>query len=107
MKIDINEVYEIGFRHGQSLFDCNIYDVSTKNLLTLDEFKERIRAICWEADDGYRQYSPFEFFCRDMNDAPNSEEAWESYEKGIGDGVEAAIEEFCSDLNFEEYINDR
>lgn len=105
MKIDTNDVYEIGFNHGQSLVHCNIYDVKTKNLRNIEDFKERVREYCWEADYGYRQYSPFEFFCHDMNTSDDPEEAWESYEKGIGDGIETAIEEFCSTFNFEDYLN--
>lgn len=105
--MNIDEIYNTGFAHGQSLVNCNIYDTNLKNLSSddIEEFKERVRILCWEVDENVRQYSPFEFFCHDMNSAENSEEAWEAYEEGIGDGINAEIDYFCEELDFEEYLN--
>lgn len=79
------ELKEIGFAHGQSLVRHNIRDVPVCE--DENEFMDKLNEICWEADDGYRQYSPFEFFAHDLNQREDSDEAWDAYEEGIGRGV--------------------
>jgi hypothetical protein len=94
----VAEVFAIGMEHGRSLYDHNIRDVKDYHEVRdgeidmddfdLSEFEDNVRTVCWEADEGYRQYSPFEFFCKALNEDENADELWESYEQGINEGVE-------------------
>lgn len=102
MKINLDEVFEIGFQHGQDLVRYNYNDVEIDELMeSLEDFEEKVRYFCWEADEGYRQYSPFEFFCHDMNEAENSEEAWERYDCGINEGIDFEITVYRKSLKLE------
>ncbi len=103
----VEECMNIGFAHGQSLFEHNVRDVKDYHAIVdgemddnddfdVSQFEDDIRALCWEADEGYRQYSPFEFFCKALNDDENSEELWEAYEQGISAGVDECIEELTA-----------
>lgn len=95
--IDLQEVYNKGFSHGQELVRCNW--INFVEMIDLDdedieECKENLTEYCWEADENYRQYSPFEFFAYELNKAENCEEAWDSYEEGIGEGIRTAVEKY-------------
>lgn len=96
-KYTIADVLSKGIDHGRELFECNIQDVTGYEYVAsgtidedfnLDEFEDKVRSICWEADESYRQYSPFESFAHALNESSESEELWEAYETGIEEGIE-------------------
>lgn len=96
-KYTVADVLSKGIDHGRSLFEYNIQDVPGYEYVAsgtvdedfdLDEFEDKVRSTCWDADEGYRQYSPFEFFAQALNESENSEDLWEAYDKGIDEGVE-------------------
>lgn len=91
----IKGVYRDGFNHGHHLVRFNIYDVEERE--NKNEFKDKITALCWEADDNYRQYSPFEFFCNELNNCEDPEAAWNAYERGIADGIEDELNAFVTE----------
>lgn len=91
----LHGVYQDGFNHGQDLVTYNINDV--EECEDKNEFRDRIIAACWEADDNYRQYSPFEFFCNELNNCEDPDLAWELYENGISDGIEQELDEFFTE----------
>lgn len=91
----LQSVYQEGFRHGQALVRFNINDI--EECEDENEFKDKITALCWEADDNYRQYSPFEFFCNELNNCENPEAAWDVYERGIADGIEDELNAFVTE----------
>lgn len=93
----IADVLSKGIDHGRELFECIIQDVPGYEYVAsgtfdedfdLDEFEDKVRSTCWEADEGYRQYSPFEFFAHALNESFHPEELWEAYDTGIEEGVE-------------------
>ncbi len=95
--LNLKELYDDGFRHGQDLFQYNYRDVKITEDMDVDEFRDKVFDICGEADDNSRQYSPFEFFAYELNAAENSEEAWERYESGIWDGVAESLDNLLAD----------
>lgn len=107
--IDFDSIHEQGFHHGKSLFDFNISTIEK----TIDKddnlnmFHEKIHLACWEADDGYRQYSPFEFFAKELNECEDPDGAWGTYEEGINEGVESRIEECITEEYFQELYDDK
>jgi hypothetical protein len=94
--LNLKELYDDGFCHGQDLFQYNYRDVKITEDMDVDEFRDKVFDVCGEADYGYRQYSPFEFFAYELNTAENSEEAWEAYEKGIWDGVADCLDDLLA-----------
>ena len=95
---DLQGVYKDGFRLGQDFVHYNWQDIKITEDTDLDEFQDLVREACWEAEDNFRQYSPFEFTAKAFNDAGNSEEVWEKYEEGISDGIEDAIKSTCDEV---------
>lgn len=91
-----------GFKHGRSLAEFNyryaktysrVFDSDQEpNEDDVEAFRDEVMQICWEADENYRQYSPFEFFAKDLNDAENSDELWEAYEESISEGIYSFID---------------
>ena len=93
----VSEVMLKGIDHGRSLFEFNIQDVPNAEHVAngtidedfdLNEFEDAVRTACWEADEGFRQYSPFEFFAHALNESEDSEELWDAYDEGITEGIE-------------------
>ena len=82
-----HEIYTRGFNHGQSLVDENINSFDSDDMESWEEFKETIMQLIWDADDCYRQYSPFEFLAKELNDSDDPEGDWELYESGISNGA--------------------
>lgn len=89
---------EHGKHHGAELVKYNIHDVTIKPDMEIDDFKEDVANTAWEAEDGYRSYSPFEFFAKDLNDSEDPDAAWEEYEDGIADGINEEIEATAEDV---------
>jgi hypothetical protein len=94
---DLEGVYKDGFRLGQEFVHCNWNGVKIEEDTDLDEFQDLVMSACYEAEDNFRQYSPFEFTAKAFNDAGNSDEVWENYEAGISDGIEDAINFICTE----------
>ncbi len=93
----VADVLSKGIDHGRELFECNIQDVPGYGFIAnlaidedfnLDEFEDAVKTACWEADENYRQFSPFEFFAHALNESENAEDLWEAYDKGIEEGIE-------------------
>ena len=61
----LHGVYQDGFNHGQDLVTYNINDV--EECEDKNEFRDRIIAACWEADDNYRFYTDVKN-CQHFND---------------------------------------
>lgn len=104
--LDLNELAAIGKAHGRSLFDCNINGMDITDAMDYDDLQDTVHCYCAEADENYRCYSPFEFFCKELNDAENSEEAWQAYEDGISEGVQEAFDEWFRYRRPELFDND-
>jgi hypothetical protein len=92
-KMNTTECYQRGHDTGYDIAECNIhepkYDIF--NEISKDEF---ISDMVTHEQDAYRQYSPFEFFARDINNSDNSEELWEEYDNGVFQGILACIDDY-------------
>ena len=84
------EAYAIGFDFGTGLADCN-----------------DCQHCAWGADDSARQYSPFEFTCKEFNDLPEDgrnengtftispDEAWAAFDEGNAAAIGTNLVECC------------
>lgn len=84
-------IINYGFNHGKDLVAYNFGDVEIKEDMEYNEYLDAIRQLAWEADEGYRQYSPFEFFAHDLNEMEDPDEAWDLYETAISHGIEEEL----------------
>lgn len=57
--------------------------------------EDAIAGAAWEAEENSRQFSPWEFECKELNDLQEHVEfdVWEAYQDGINDYVNAWIEQ--------------
>lgn len=83
--------YEQGFQTGYEIATENRSDYS---LADEDEREEFVTDMLEHESDIFRQYSPFEFFACEINKCGNrAEELWDSYDKGVFDGVMKLVTE--------------
>lgn len=52
---------------------------------------DAMSSLAFEAESNGRDFSPFEFTAKELNDREDSEDAWEAFEAGISDGISANI----------------
>jgi len=95
-------IIRYGFNHGQDLVIYNYKDVEITENMDYEEFLDKLYDLVWKADEGYRSYSPFEFFAHALNEMEDSEAAWEMYELAITDGVDDQINTTINEKVFEE-----
>ena len=83
--------FSIGFETGYEIAKANINELST---LGRDEF---CMAMAEHESDTFRQYTPFEFLAKEINDFEarwnRKGELWECYDNGVLAGIEQAVRE--------------
>lgn len=89
--MDNDTIIRYGFNHGQDLVAYNCKDVKITEDMEYDEYLDAVRQLAWEAEENYRQYTPFEFFAKELNDEEDPDVAWDLYETAIGDGIEKEL----------------
>ena len=84
MKENVKQAYDDGYAHGYDAAD------EIDNPFMDDErLDEEFNA--WQ--DGFRQFTPFEFRCKEYNESDDCDELWEAYDRGTYDGWNCHIEE--------------
>lgn len=48
-------------------------------------------SLASESESANRDFSPFEFTAKELNDREDSEDAWEAFDSGISDGIAANV----------------
>lgn len=73
--------HEIGdtFKSTQGTHACTLDDE--------DEIDDALIEDSYSAEENNRQYTPFEFTAKEINDRPDSEEAWDAFSSGIDKGI--------------------
>lgn len=97
-EISLEDARTEGFNFAIGIPECN------RDMLEdgMDESEAKDLAFdAWhEAQDNKRQYSPFEFTAKALNDADNSEEAWAAFDQGISDAFEAGWKDILRHFTF-------
>lgn len=83
------EAYDKGFSTGQDMVCMNDRPEPFAN----EDAAEEFIASMLEGEGEARQYSPFEFFAKWVNDQEDSSEVWDAYEKGVRDGIVGQLKE--------------
>lgn len=95
------EICEAGYDRGFNIASWNdLPEIGVEvPAFTLDNFigiiedindaEEVFREICYEAESNNRQFSPFEFECKELNDLDEKKpyDVWEVYKDGIQRGI--------------------
>ncbi len=82
-------------RHGIS----EGYNIAMANRYELDpRDTDTFVTECFEKEDNARQYSPFEFFARDVNDSRDPDGLWQAYDEGVSTGINRAVREIKKGL---------
>ena len=73
----------------------NGYDIAMSNQNEFFEIGEEefFSEVIETETENFRQYSPFEFFAKLLNDSKNPDVYWQAYENGVSIGAKKAIRE--------------
>ncbi len=80
------QIWKSGFEHAVDIPRFNLDML--KDGMDEDEARDAAFEAWGEAESNSRQYSPFEFSAKAMNDMKASEAAWELFEEGINAAFE-------------------
>jgi len=86
--------YSIGINNGYSIAECNINDYEFNNE---DDKEKFISEMAEYESDGFRQYSPFEFYAKEFNESRYPDSVWESYDNGVYMGIKKSLREYLRD----------
>lgn len=103
--MDKQEIYDAGYDRGFSIASWqdlpeigeklprHIDYIGIGEIQDLNDAREAFLMLCSEAEDNNRQFTPFEFTARDLNDLDQDEtldfEPWDMFNDGISDGFYA------------------
>lgn len=106
------DAYTRGWNHGHGFACHNVPRLGDKiwsdslGRVTVDaeNIREVHAANCWQAEDGSRCYSPFEFTAHEFNEYGEggdgnlaSDDVWEAFEEGTGDAIAADLAEYTDE----------
>ena len=89
--------YTEGFETGYEIANESILDDLNPESYSESDIEKFISDCSSHESDIYRQYSPFEFFAKEINDCYNSESLWESYDNGVHKGILKCVRQFKRD----------
>lgn len=82
----LKQAYQEGLDAGQSISQNILTGNWGKVPLTLEAF---LAEVC-QTEESSREFSPFEFLAKELNESRNPDRAWEDYERGIINGATKA-----------------
>lgn len=80
------EIWTSGFNHASDIPRFNLDMLS--NGMSEDDARDAAFSAWVEAEDNKRQFSPFEFTAKAINDMEDQERGWELFEEGIAAAFE-------------------
>ena len=98
LKPDIQEVYDYGVNVGTNIAIENIHELVMKFFWQKKTVDDLVEELCMIESEHFRQFSPFEFFAKSLNDSNDSDSLWEKYENGVYDGVNSTINMYKKEL---------
>jgi hypothetical protein len=82
-----DEIFQAGKQRGEQIAKYADLPAFTVGDASQDAAFEKFVEDCNEAEGHGRDFSPFEFTSHALNERPDSECAWECFERGIGCGI--------------------
>lgn len=98
----LDRAYRIGWNHGHGIACHNVPSIGDSicrsidwiglgKTVTEENAKEYHEALCFAAESGSREYSPFEFIAHEFNQSDDSEALWEAFEAGVSDSIHSDL----------------
>jgi len=66
-------------------------DIDALSSIELNDLQEDILNAAYESESEGRSFTPFEFTAHELNEYPNSEGLWGSYEEGVNMGIKKGL----------------
>jgi hypothetical protein len=94
------EIYSMGYNRGYGIASCRESKDSEFDGLDYNEARDKFMQDCYEAEDNSRQFSPFEFTARELNDLIDTKpyDPWWVFDDGIYAGMDKGWREFSSSV---------
>lgn len=112
----LEEIRECGREHGAGIASANYSEfprIGDNGIENMDDLQESFFELLREAESNCRQYSPFEFTARELNERPDADEAWQEFDEGVQNAFEAAwenhrpcIREYTAEEQFMDVLNE-
>jgi hypothetical protein len=94
----LERAYRIGWNHGHGIachnvpsigdsIDRSIDWIGLGKTVTAENIAEYHEALCFAAESGSRDFTPFEFIAHEFNESEDSESLWEAFESGVSDSI--------------------
>lgn len=80
------QIWTSGFNHAADIPRFNLDML--KNGMDEDDARDKAFNAWSDAEDNARQYSPFEFTAKALNECENPDRAWELFDEGIQSAFE-------------------
>ena len=83
------QVFQRGFDHG---YDAAIHcecDWAPPD----GDRTDSLISEAFAAEENARQFSPFEFLAKELNDRDDSADAWDTFEQGVSSGIAAGAKD--------------
>lgn len=99
------DAYRDGWAHGHGIACHNVptlgkvvrTDILGRVRVDASNIREVHMDFCYRADLDSRSYSPFEFTAEALNESENPEKAWEAFEAGIHDAIDADLASYTNE----------
>ena len=97
-ELTLEELYEIGYETGERILDANASELPVigtpgTHAEDAEDWRDEVKNMAHDAEENMRCFSPFEFFAKDLNDRDDPDEAWDSYDEGVAEGISHAVDE--------------
>jgi hypothetical protein len=89
-------IYAMGFHHGYSIAINSVFEEAEFKDLDYDAARDKYMQECGDAEENSREFTPFEFTARDLNDLIDVKpyDPWEVYDDAIYAGFTKGWREF-------------
>ena len=98
----LERAYRLGWNHGHGIachntpsigdaIDRSIDWIGLGKTVTPENIAEYHELLCFAAESGSREYSPFEFIAHELNESDDANELWEAFESGVADSIRADL----------------
>ena len=92
------DIYNKGYQDGQDIFASVYRDTEPigrgiTGIYGIQDYKDELLWNFNDVEENRRQFSPFEFFAKEINESDNPEELWDTYEQGIADALNDELQQ--------------
>lgn len=102
---NLERAYLMGRNHGHGIACHNVPSIGDSicrsidwiglgKTVTEENAKDYHEALCFAAESGSRDFSPFEFVAHELNESEDSEDLWAAFEAGVSDSIRTDLQSY-------------